>query len=382
MLVARDDPLDAYIVRHPDAVFGQPVEATVLDPDNPYVLAPHLCAAAAEQPLTTDDLDRFGPATPDVVASLERQGLVRRRRGPRWHWTRGDRTAALTDLRGGGEPLVALMEGTTGRLLGTVDAARAHASAHPGAVYVHQGQTFIVDRLDLADGVATVHADRPPYTTTAQQVSSLRILETTESQSWGLIGLHRGVVEVSTQVVSYLERAMGTGEVFAHRPLDLPVRTLRTVAVWWTVPDEVVTTAVGMPDAAGAAHAAEHAAIGLLPLLATCDRWDVGGLSTVRHADTGLLTVFVYDGHPGGAGFAERGFHTASPWLWATREAIASCPCDDGCPSCVYSPKCGNGNNPLHKAGAMRLLDAVLAEAPQPGGGSARDLDESTVSSR
>lgn len=366
VLVARDDPLDAYVVRHPEAVFGRPVESTVLDPDNPYVLAPHLCAAAAERPLTPEDLDRFGPAAPDVVTSLERQGLLRRRRGPRWHWTRSDRADALADLRGSGEPVVALMEDATGRLLGTVDAARAHSTAHPGAVYVHQGETYVVDSLDLADGVATLHADRPPYTTSAQEVSSLRILETSESRHWGPIGLHRGVVEVSTQVVGYLERALGTGEVLGSRPLDLPVRTLRTVAVWWTVPDDVVTTAgIDRSDAPGAAHAAEHAAIGMLPLMANCDRWDVGGLSTVRHPDTGLLTVFVHDGHPGGAGFAERGFHAAASWLCATREAILSCPCTVGCPSCVYSPKCGNGNNPLHKAGAVRLLDAVLADAPR-----------------
>lgn len=383
VLVARDDPLDAYVVRHPEAVFGRPVEATVLDPDNPYVLAPHLCAAAAERPLTTDDLHRFGTAAADVAASLERQGLLRRRRGPRWHWTRGERAAALADLRGSGEPLVALMEDATGRLLGTVDAARAHATAHPGAVYVHQGETYVVDDLDLADGVATLHADRPPYTTSAQEVSALQILETTESHAWGRVGLHRGVVEVSTQVVGYLERAAGTGEVVGSRPLDLPVRTLRTVSVWWTVPDDVVAAAaIDRSDAPGAAHAAEHAAIGLLPLIANCDRWDVGGLSTVRHPDTGLLTVFVHDGHPGGAGFAERGFRAASSWLRATREAIVSCPCVSGCPSCVYSPKCGNGNDPLDKAGAVRLLDAVLADAPDDGRSGASNHGEAIASGR
>jgi DEAD/DEAH box helicase domain-containing protein len=167
-------------------------------------------------------------------------------------------------------------------------------------------------------------------------------------------------------VVSFLKRRQPGGEVLAEDPLDLPERTLRTTAVWWTVPDDVVAEAgLAALDVPGAAHAAEHCSIGLLPLFATCDRWDIGGVSTARHADTGVLTVFVYDGHPGGAGFSERGFRTAATWLSATREAIASCECVSGCPSCIQSPKCGNQNNPLDKAGAISLLDALLAGAPR-----------------
>jgi DEAD/DEAH box helicase domain-containing protein len=153
--------------------------------------------------------------------------------------------------------------------------------------------------------------------------------------------------------------------VIGEEPLDLPERTLRTSAVWWTVPDHVVAGAgLAQVDVPGSAHAAEHCSIGLLPLFATCDRWDIGGVSTAVHADTGVLTVFVYDGHPGGAGFAERGFRSASAWLSATLETIEACECDEGCPSCVQSPKCGNQNNPLDKAGAARLLRALLAGAP------------------
>jgi DEAD/DEAH box helicase domain-containing protein len=161
--------------------------------------------------------------------------------------------------------------------------------------------------------------------------------------------------------VSYLKRRIPSQEIIAEEPLDLPERTLETRAVWWTVPPSLLaTTGLSSADLPGAAHAAEHASIGLLPLFATCDRWDIGGVSTALHPDTGQLTVFVYDGHPGGAGFAEHGFHKARGWLTATREAIASCHCESGCPSCVQSPKCGNGNNPLDKAGAVRLLDALL----------------------
>jgi len=165
---------------------------------------------------------------------------------------------------------------------------------------------------------------------------------------------------VTSQVISYQRKLIATGDVLDEQPLDLPERTLRTKAVWWTMPDAAVE-ALGLADIPGAAHAAEHASIGLLPLFATCDRWDIGGVSTARHADTGRLTVFVYDGHPGGAGFAEHGYAAAREWLTATREAIAHCECTDGCPSCVQSPKCGNQNNPLDKSGAVALLSALLS---------------------
>lgn len=365
VLVARDDPLDTYLVHHPEAVFGQAVEATVLDPDNPYVLAPHLCAAAQEAALTDRDVKLFGPAAADVLATLERQRLLRRRSSG-WYWTRRDWAQDLADLRGSGEPLVRLVETGTGRLLGTVDAARAHATVHDGAVYVHQGETYVVEHLDLDDHVAFVRPENADYTTTAKTVTDLRILEAERRTAWGDVELVFGSVEVSTQVVGYVRRRQGSGEVLGEEPLDLPSRELRTRAVWWTLPDAAVLGAGVEPaDAPGAAHAAEHAAIGILPLVATCDRWDVGGLSTARHPDTGTLTVFVHDGHPGGAGFAERGFRAAPTWLRATRDAISSCSCHDGCPSCVQSPKCGNGNDPLDKTGAVRLLDAVLADAPE-----------------
>jgi DEAD/DEAH box helicase domain-containing protein len=363
VLIGRDDPLDAYLVQHPDAVFGQPVEATVLDPDNPYVLAPHLCAAAAERPLTGADTAIFGPAAPAVIDTLVEQRLLRRRgtSEPTWHWTRRDRAADLADLRGSGGRIVSLVEQATGRLLGTVDSARAHSTAHPGAVYLHQGESYLVESLDLDDGIAMVRRDAPDFTTTAREVSSLRILEEMSARPLGRARLCFGSVEVSSQVVGFLRREIGTGAVLGEEPLDLPERRLRTRAVWWTVSADVVAAAgVASPDVAGSAHAAEHASIGMLPLVASCDRWDIGGLSTTLHPDTGMTTVFVHDGHAGGAGFAERGFTAAAAWLGATRTTVAECPCQAGCPSCVQSPKCGNGNEPLDKAGAVRLLDALV----------------------
>lgn len=364
VLVARDDPLDTYVVHHPETLFGRPVEATVLDPDNPYVLAPHLCAAAAELPLTGDDLDLFGPAAPDVLEALVARGMLRRRPAG-WYWTRQERACDLADLRGvGGEP-VRVVESATGRVLGSVDAAAAHHTVHTGAVYLHQGATYVVESLDLEDHVALVRRDDPDWTTQAREVTEITVLAERESASWGPVRLCLGTVEVTSQVVSYQRRELVSGTVLGTEPLDLPSRTLRTTAVWWTLPPDLLEAyGVQAGDVPGAAHAAEHAAIGMLPLVATCDRWDLGGVSTALHPDTGLPTIFVHDAAPGGAGFAERGFTTARDWLAATADAIAACECDSGCPSCVQSPKCGNGNSPLDKAGAVRLLAATLAEAP------------------
>jgi DEAD/DEAH box helicase domain-containing protein len=366
VLVARDDPLDTYLVHHPDAVFGRPVEETVLDPSNPYVLGPHLCAAAAELPLTDDDLALFGTDV-SVLDALVDDELLRKRPGG-WFWTRRERASDLVDIRGAGGAVVSVVEQDTGRVLGTVDHAAAPRSVHDGAVYVHQGETYLVRSLDLVDGVAIVEADDPGYTTFAREVSDITVVA--ELQRDG--ALVHGEVDVSSQVVSFLRRRARTGEVLGEVPLELPSRTLRTRATWWTVtPEQAAAAGVGAADLPGALHAAEHASIGLLPLFATCDRWDIGGVSTALHPDTELPTVFVHDGHPGGAGFAERGFGVARAWLAATREAIASCDCASGCPSCVQSPKCGNGNEPLDKAGALRLLDSVLSRAgagPAAGG--------------
>lgn len=364
VLIARDDPLDTYLVHHPEALFQRPVEATVLDPDNPYVLAPHLCAAAAELPLTDADLELFGPATEELLPQLEAAKLLRRR-ATAWHWTRRERASDLTDIRGGGGRPVQIVEASTGRLLGTVDESAAHTAVHEGAVHLHQGRTYLVKHLDLEDSAALVEQADPPFSTTARDTTSISVLETETEIPWGSARLCFGSVEVTNQVVSYLRRKLITGEVLGEAKLDLPPRTLRTRAVWWTVTEDQLDEARINPEILGGAlHAAEHASIGMLPLFATCDRWDIGGVSVPLHPDTLLPTVFVYDGHPGGAGFAERAFNTARAWLTATRDAIAACECEAGCPSCIQSPKCGNGNEPLHKRGAVRLLTRLLSESP------------------
>jgi DEAD/DEAH box helicase domain-containing protein len=360
VLVARDDPLDTYLVNHPDALLGTPVEAFVFDPDNPYVLGPHLCAAAAELPLTETGpagLDLFGPAARDAVDALTRAGLLRRRPHG-WFWTDRRRASDLADLRSTGGPAVRLVEEGTGRGRGTLDHPAAPSTPHNGAVNLHHGETRLVTELDLDQAVASVVAADPDYSTSAREVTDITVVA--EHRHRPLAGgrLAFGEVRVSHQVVSFLKRRHPGGEVVGEVPLDLPEQTLSTRAVWWTVPADLTDRLD--TDLPGAAHAAEHAAIGLLPLFATCDRWDIGGVSTALHPDTGTLTVFVYDGHPGGAGFAERGYVEADAWLAATREAIAACECPTGCPSCVQSPKCGNQNNPLDKPGAVALLDLLL----------------------
>ena len=363
VLVAADDPLDTYLVHHPQAVFGAPVEQTVIDPDNPYVLGPHLAAAAAELPLTEDDLPLFGAAAPDLLDALVLRGLLRRR-PVGWFWADETRATDLVDLRGAGGAAFRVVEERTGRVLGTVDTAAVDRTVHRGAVYVHQGATFVVLDLDLDQRLALVEPANPDWSTQARSVTDVRLLEVRRRRSWGPIALSFGDAEVSTQVVSYLRRRLVTGEVLGEEPLDLPVRTLTTKAVWWTTTADVLADAgVAAADLPGALHAAEHASIGLLPLVATCDRWDVGGVSTALHPDTGQPTVVVHDGHPGGAGFAERGFTAARIWWQATLDAVLACRCSHGCPSCVQSPKCGNGNEPLDKPGSVTVLRMLLEHA-------------------
>ncbi len=361
VLVAADDPLDAYLVRHPEAIFGAPVEATVMDPHNPHVLGPHLAAAAAELPLGDDDLALFGPDARPLVDALVTRGILRRRPAG-WFWARDDRPSDHISLRGVND-VVAVVETRTGRVLGTVDESAAHAQVHTGAVHVHQGDTWVVTELDLEVRAAHVVRGDPGWSTSAQSVSRFDILDRERTVRRARVDVSFGSVRVTTQVTGFIRR-LPSGEVLGTHPLDLPERSLTTKAVWWTVPAEVLeASGVEEMQVPGALHAAEHAAIGMLPLVATSDRWDVGGVSTALHPDTGLPTVMVFDGYPGGAGFAERGFTAFEAWVRATRDAVLGCPCASGCPACVQSPKCGNGNEPLDKAAAVTVLELALAPA-------------------
>ncbi|MFT4108927.1 DEAD/DEAH box helicase [Propionicimonas sp.] len=358
VLIARPDPLDAYLCEHPELIFDRPVERTVLHPENPHVLAPHIAAAAQELPVTTADTRWFGATLPALLDGLTSAGHLRRRASG-WYWTRADRAADSIDLRSAGGRSVEVVDEATGRVIGQVDPAAADRTVHDGAVYLHQGAQWRIVGYDPPSHAALAVPDRPGYFTQPQSTAEVRVIAELRGRPLGAARLSFGSVELTSQVTGFLRRDEASGKVWDSSPLDLPRRVLRTRSVWFTVPDDLLA---GIPprDLAGAAHAAEHCAIGLLPAFAPCDRWDIGGLSTTLHPDTGELTVFVHDGHPGGSGFAERGYDLAEPWLGATLERLRTCECVAGCPACVVSPKCGNGNQPLAKDAAAALLALVL----------------------
>lgn len=379
VLIASDNPLDAYLVHHPQDVFAAP-EATVFDPSNPYVLAPHLCAAASESPLREEDLALFGLPDNSFLADLEARGALRRRpSGWFWNVNLPGRPQDLTSLRGDGPPELPVVDGATGTVVGTVDGAAVDSTVHEGAVYIHQGRSYVVD--ELTDEAAIVsEKSAVGYRTRTKEQSSVRIIAERETQAWADgITWSFGSVEVTSQVVSYAKLAVPGMEVVSQHQLAMPEHVLPTAAVWWTVPAQV-TEAAGITPAMlpGALHAAEHASIGMLPLLATCDRWDIGGLSIAVHPQTMTPTVFVHDGHAGGAGFAERGYRAGREWLATTLAVVEGCACTNGCPSCVQSPKCGNNNEPLDKEGAILLLRLLLAAAPNGEPGTASDDDPGT----
>ena len=362
--VASDDPLDTYLVHHPEAIFDISVEATVFDPANPYVLGPHLCAAAAELPLTPDERELFGPTAAGLLDQLVAQGYLRKRPSG-WFWTHPESAASMVNLRAAGGGPINIVESETGTLLGTMDSPQAQYQAHTRAIYVHQGTTFLVDELNEADHCAMVTRTNPEFYTQARDITQVEVLETERTEEWNGIQVCFGTVKVTTQVVSYQRKALISNEILGEEPLELEAKELFTKAVWFVIDERFLLDAgLAAADFPGSLHAAEHASIGMLPLVATSDRWDIGGVSTALHADTEKPTIFVYDGHPGGAGFAERGYDAARIWLAATRDAIRACECEGGCPSCVQSPKCGNKNNPLDKKGAVTLLDVLLKHAP------------------
>lgn len=386
VLIADDNPLDTYLVHHPEAIFGREVEATVFDPTNPYVLSPQLCAAAQEAPIRAEELSLFGPHTAALLDRLVQQGYLRRRPDG-WYWTHAESATDLVDIRGTGGGPYQLIDAEDGTLVGTMDAAHAMSQGHPGAIYIHQSAQYVVESLSEGERVILLSRVYPDYYTRAVESTEVRILAERARVSYGVpagitgqdvantvpdpapetgeqlapLTMHRGQVQVTDQVTGYRRFSVYGGEYLGEEAQPMPPEVLMTEAVWFTFePSYLFGAGVTEEDGPGTLHAAEHAAIGLLPLIATSDRWDLGGLSTLLHVDTGRPTIFVYDAAPGGAGISERGFNAVQQWLSATLEAIESCGCDNGCPSCVHSPKCGNRNEPLSKHGARALLTAML----------------------
>ncbi len=368
VLIALDDALDQYLMRHPDYLFTRPCEHAVIDPENPYILAGHLRCAAAEVALWEGDAQLFGPRALEVARVLEEHGdLVRRRE--RWYWAARKRyPASEVEVRSASGDIYRIVEAAEGRLLGTVDASRAFEQVHPGAIYLHQGEAYAVRTLDLGEKTAYVAPSAGEYYTQPRVRTDVSILRSHRERPWGPTTARFGDVDVTSHVIEFVRKQLFTDTVLGVEPLDLPEQTLSTTALWFSIPPDLVGEVARQGgDLAGGIHAVEHAAIGLLPLFAMCDRWDIGGVSYPRHPQTDGPTIFIYDGHPGGVGITEKGFALLDDLMAATLDAIESCPCELGCPSCIQSPKCGNLNTPLDKAAAVLLLRALLHRpAPAP----------------
>ena len=371
VLVAGDDQLDQWFMAHPDEVTTRPPEPAVVNPANPFVLTDHLACAAYELPLGKDDLVWWPDTLDEGVRQLVLEDRVtirpahrRRPGGPVAVWSGTGLPSVGVGLRQGAAHEVRIST-VDGRLIGTVDGSRAPRAVHPGAIYLHRGRPWRVLALDLDAGEALVEAAGDGEHTRPRTVTDIAVVGADHVGSLGDVDLAAGDVTVTTRVVGFQRVETRTGRVLATEELDLPDLHLDTRAFWLTVPPDLVgRAAVGPAELPGTLHAIEHAAIGILPLFAICDRSDVGGVSTAMHGDTGLPTIFIHDAHPGGAGLAELAFARAEELLRATDDVVGSCPCTSGCPSCVQSPKCGNGNEPLDKAGAHRLLQVVTG-APQ-----------------
>ncbi|MFQ5860160.1 MAG: DEAD/DEAH box helicase [Dehalococcoidia bacterium] len=368
ILVGQDNPLDQYLMRHPQTFFGKPTEHALISPENPYILAPHLLCAAYETPLEAADTALFGESLEQRAAELVGMGLLRSD-GGRWYLDPSiTYPAEEVNIRSTSREQYLLLEEETGRVLETLEQAAAFLQAHPGAIYLHQGEPYRVERLDLTAKIASVVRADGSYYTQASDITDIRIRRLLQHKLAGGVGVYLGEVEVSNLVVGYKKRAPLTEEVLDEEPLDLPPTRFPTVALWFDIPQELMSRALAERwDLAGGLHAAEHAAIGVLPLFTLCDRNDIGGVSTPLHPDTGRPQVFIYDGHPGGIGITERGYQLIEELWAATGRVVRECPCTDGCPSCIQSPKCGNNNQPLDKRVCLTLLETLLAGVPQEG---------------
>jgi len=368
-LVGGQDALDQYFMHHPDELFSRRAEAAVVNPDNPTVLDAHVACAAHELPLTPEDSSYFGDGMEESANRLVQAEHLRIRDG-RLFWARRQSPASQINLRSSGGPTYTIAD-QEGELLGTVEQERAFRDTHLGAVYLHQGNTYVVEDLDLQRHEIQVREERVDYYTQPKEEKFLEILEVEAKGPLGSFTHWLGRVRVESQVIGYRKKRLGAGdssESVAMEHLDLPATTFETQAFWFTCPDQLLDEAgVDPRDIPGTLHATEHTMIAMLPLFAICDRWDIGGLSTPFQPQTGTNTIFIYDGYAGGAGIAPVAYAVGPDHARATLAALVDCPCEVGCPSCVQSPKCGNFNDPLSKHGAIRLLSTALVSGPVGG---------------
>ncbi|MDA0184607.1 DEAD/DEAH box helicase [Solirubrobacter phytolaccae] len=355
--VAGEDALDQFFCRHPDEFLERPVEAAILDPRNEQLFAAHLLCAAHEGALSHEDDEIFGPGWREVADELVGAGELRVRPDGSYVLRRADEyPAGAVSLRSAGLDAVSVIDGGTGEIIGTVDAGPAPSTVHQGAVYLHGGRTFEVAALQLDDRRAFVRPFDGNWYTQPKRETDTAIEEVLSTRTALGVKLSFGKVVVSEQVLAYQRRRLNDHEAMDLIPLDLPQTSFSTQALWYELEDDEV----------GTLHAAEHAQIAVLPLLAMCDRWDIGGLSTNYHPQTGGPTIFIYDGHPGGIGISRRGYEAFERLVGDAYRLVSECPCESGCPSCVQSPKCGNLNEPLSKAGSAALMQRMLGAARGP----------------
>ncbi|HKY25691.1 MAG TPA: DEAD/DEAH box helicase [Gaiella sp.] len=357
VLVASEDGLDQFFVNEPAALLERTAEAALIDHATPRILDPHVLAAAYEGPLTEADAAILGPEALERAAALSEleptaAGFV---------WRGRDTPAARVSLRSGDTEAFVIVDEESGAVLGTSERERAFSTVHEGAVYLHLGEQYGVTSLDLETRTALVRPVTVDWYTQARKETETSIVESLRSRVVAGVELQVGRIAVREQVVGYQRKAIADGSVIDTTPLELPEVSFETEGVWFSPDDALLEGIDRMPTLVSALHAAEHALISLLPLFAMCDRWDIGGLSTNVHEQTGLPTVFVYEGHAGGVGIAERGFDRFADWVGDTARLLARCPCRSGCPSCVQSPKCGNLNELLDKAAALTLLERMVA---------------------
>ncbi len=362
--IARDNPLDAHLIAHPELIFNEPIESTVLDPTNPYILGPHLTAAAHEDHLTRDDERWFGSSLLSLADDLASQQILKARSSG-WWWTHRNRAADFIDLRGSEGDPIEIIDHRSAEVIGTVDRSRADRTVHDSAIYLHDSSQWKVERYLPEESIAFVSPCSVPYYTQAQVESDISIVSTIDTRLCGSSMVSWGEVDLSTHVTSYLRRDQITQEVWDRSSLDLPRRDLPTQAMWWTIPaDLLISLEENDSDINASLHALEHTITALLPAFIPCDIWDLGSISTSSHRDTSMATIFIYDSIRGGGGWTRRGFEIASPLLTAVHSRLSQCSCDCGCPRCILSSTCTNPRQEISKSGALELVSVILKKIP------------------
>lgn len=361
-LIGLDNPLDQYLMRNPSFLFEKNAEEALIDNENEFILYSHLVTAAWEHPLTEYDAKYFGVGFKQKLETLERRGLIRKK-GYRWYLCPDiTEPAGEINIRSASGKPYRLVDEKTEELIETVEEDTAFFAVHPGAVYLHQGETYLVKDLDIEAHVAYLSKEKLDYYTQVKDLTDIKVEKVIKRKSLGQINVFLGEVYVTINVTSYKKKSQITESIISQEPLDLPPMSFNTIALWFDAPPKMLCELADKKlDARGGLHALEHASIGILPVFASCDRNDIGGVSTTLHPDTGGAVVFIYDAHPGGVGIAKKGYEIIGRLLEATLDVVQSCPCAEGCPSCIQSPKCGNNNEPLDKKAARVLLERMLS---------------------